>query len=60
VIDETAVQLFWMGAIVLGFIVPLIVGAIYIELLAPKSRAWLRRVRGIEAGKRAMSTHKGS
>jgi hypothetical protein len=51
--DEAAVQLFWMGVIVIGFILPLIVGAIYVEVLAPKSREWIRRVRSIEAGKRA-------
>jgi thiol:disulfide interchange protein len=53
--EEAAVQVFWLILIVLGFVVPLIVGAIYVEVLAPKSRAWIRRVRGIEAGKRAQA-----
>jgi thiol:disulfide interchange protein len=53
--EEAAVQVFWLILIVLGFVVPLIIGAIYVEVLAPKSRAWIRRVRGIEAGKRAQS-----
>jgi hypothetical protein len=51
--DETAVQLFWSIALVIVFVLPLIIGAAYVELFAPKSRAWIRRVRGIEAGKRA-------
>jgi hypothetical protein len=47
-------QLFWSLAILVAFLLPLIVGAFCIERLAP-SRKWLKRLRGLEAGRRAMA-----
>lgn len=51
--DATAVQLFWVGVIVIGFLLPLILGAIWIEVIAPKNREWIRRLRANELGRRA-------
>jgi hypothetical protein len=50
---ETEFQIFWMLIVVVVFVLPLLVGAAFVELFAPKSRAWIRRIRSIEAGKRA-------
>jgi hypothetical protein len=50
--NDAKLQLIWVGLIVLGFMLPLIAGAIWVEVLAPKSREWIRRLHSIERGKR--------
>ena len=45
--------LFWMLAIICGVMLPLIIGAWFIEVLAPKSREWVRRLRQMETGRQA-------
>jgi hypothetical protein len=55
---DNAAGLFWMCVILLGFIVPLIAGAIWIEVLAPRSRSWLRRLHKLSEGRLAQhSSH---
>ena len=46
-------ELFWSLAIVVGFLLPLIVGAFFVEVFAPKSRTWIRRLRRLEQGRAA-------
>lgn len=53
---NTEAELFWSLAIVVGFLLPLIVGAVFVEVLTPQSRQWIRRLRKLEAGRAAQRT----
>lgn len=47
-------QMFWSLAIIVGVTLPLLIGGMIVEVLAPKSRQWIKRLRGIENGRKAM------
>ena len=51
--DATRVQLFYSLGLVVAVLLPLLVGAFFVEVLAPRSRTWLKRLRRIEQGRAA-------
>ena len=50
-------EFFWMLVILLGFIGPLVIGAIFVEEIAPRSRKWIKRVDRIRRGRLAQEAH---
>jgi len=53
VTDATRVQLFFSLGLVVAVLLPLLVGAFFVEVLAPRSRTWLKRLRRMEQGRAA-------
>lgn len=50
---NNSAALVWMCLVVIGVLAPLIVAAFCIEVLAPRSREWVRRLRALERGREA-------
>jgi hypothetical protein len=50
-------EFFWMLVILLGFIGPLVIGAIFVEEIAPRSRKWIKRVERIHRGRLAQQAN---
>ena len=51
--DTTFAGLFWAIAIPTLFLLVLIVGAVWVECVQPRTREWIRALRAREAGRRA-------
>ena len=48
-----AAALFWTCALLVLFVGPLLILAFFVEVLAPNSRRWIRRLRDMERGRQA-------